>query len=123
MCGRSPRRTDLEPGAKLAQPEGEDGKTRSKVAKAVGMGRTSYAKAKAVVAATEGEGGPPASRDRPPARRRLQESSFRAGATWNGKGRGRGDHADGQAVCSLGRLAVHAAAAGRCRDHTVITNV
>jgi len=41
-------------GAKLAQPEGEDGKTRTKVAKAVGMGRLSYAKAKAVVAAAEG---------------------------------------------------------------------
>ncbi len=46
-------------GAKLAHPGGDDdGKTRTKVAKAVGMGRTSYAKAKAVVAAAEDEGGP-----------------------------------------------------------------
>ncbi|MGI9053265.1 MAG: hypothetical protein ACR2HQ_11560 [Ilumatobacteraceae bacterium] len=37
----------------MAQGSTDDTKTRTKVAKAVGMGRTFYAKAKAVVAAAE----------------------------------------------------------------------
>ncbi|MGI8776923.1 MAG: hypothetical protein ACR2LJ_05945 [Acidimicrobiales bacterium] len=41
-----------QPSANLAEGP-EDRRARTKVAKAVGMGRTSYAKAKAVVAAAE----------------------------------------------------------------------
>ena len=49
---RQGTRTDLEPSAKLAEGTGE---TRDKVAEMVGMGHTSYAKAKEVVEAAERE--------------------------------------------------------------------